>query len=206
MTFANQHTDKPVAFHLVAGRVSIDFANTGGVVEQTPVDDYRAPADLGRWFAESELALHGLSVTSREFDAARVLRDAIWRATWAIAHDQSLDAVDLATINDAAAMPSLAPQIDSATGKSHWHQDRSVAAALATIARDAVDLFTGAHAGRIRECASPRCILLFVDTSRPGQRQWCSMERCGNIAKTRRYRHRQGVDADPGASVPSSPS
>jgi predicted RNA-binding Zn ribbon-like protein len=26
------------------------------------------------------------------------------------------------------------------------------------------------------------------DTSRPGRRQWCSMARCGNIAKTRAYR------------------
>jgi predicted RNA-binding Zn ribbon-like protein len=61
---------------------------------------------------------------------------------------------------------------------------------MATIARDAIELFTSDHAGRIRECANPRCILLFVDTSRPGKRRWCSMDRCGNLAKTRRYRRR----------------
>jgi predicted RNA-binding Zn ribbon-like protein len=64
-------------------------------------------------------------------------------------------------------------------------------AALATLARDAVDLFGGPLAGRIRVCSADDCGLLFVDTSRPGQRRWCSMERCGNRAKVREHRARQ---------------
>jgi predicted RNA-binding Zn ribbon-like protein len=61
-------------------------------------------------------------------------------------------------------------------------------AALSTLARDAIDLFGGPLAGRVRECAADNCGLLFVDTSRPGRRRWCSMERCGNRAKVRAYR------------------
>lgn len=66
----------------------------------------------------------------------------------------------------------------------------SVDEALAHIAREGIALFTGPLRGRVRECAAEDCQLLFVDTSRPGRRQWCSMARCGNIAKTRAYRER----------------
>lgn len=55
--------------------------------------------------------------------------------------------------------------------------------ALSTLVRDAIDLFSSPLAGRIRTCAAEDCGLLFVDTSRPGWRRWCSMERCGDRAK-----------------------
>jgi predicted RNA-binding Zn ribbon-like protein len=70
-----------------------------------------------------------------------------------------------------------------------------VAACLSTIARDAIDLLSGPLAGRVRECAAPDCALLFVDKSRPGRRQWCSMEGCGNRRKTRAYRRRSALAA-----------
>ncbi len=62
--------------------------------------------------------------------------------------------------------------------------------ALAHIAREGIALFSGPLRDRVRECAAEDCQLLFVDASRPGRRQWCSMARCGNIAKTRSYRRR----------------
>ncbi|MGP3927194.1 CGNR zinc finger domain-containing protein [Streptomyces sp. 8N616] len=49
------------------------------------------------------------------------------------------------------------------------------------------------HSGRIRRCAHPECILYFLDTSRRGDRRWCSMRTCGNRAKAQRHydRHRR---------------
>ena len=47
--------------------------------------------------------------------------------------------------------------------------------------------------GAVRSCAGPDCTILFIDTSRPGTRRWCSMEACGNQAKSaglRRQRRR----------------
>jgi predicted RNA-binding Zn ribbon-like protein len=66
----------------------------------------------------------------------------------------------------------------------------TAAQALSTLARDAIDLFTGPLADRIRQCNGRRCSLLFVDASRPGKRRWCSMQRCGNLHKQRTYRDR----------------
>jgi predicted RNA-binding Zn ribbon-like protein len=65
---------------------------------------------------------------------------------------------------------------------------------LSTLARDAIDLVTGPYARRVRECASDECALLFVDTSRPGRRRWCSMDGCGNRAKTAGYRKRKASE------------
>jgi predicted RNA-binding Zn ribbon-like protein len=36
---------------------------------------------------------------------------------------------------------------------------------------------------RIRRCASPTCVLLFLDVSKSGRRRWCDMAICGNRAK-----------------------
>jgi predicted RNA-binding Zn ribbon-like protein len=61
---------------------------------------------------------------------------------------------------------------------------------LSLLARDAVDLFAGPLAGRIRVCAAPDRGLLYLDQSRSGTRQWCSMQRRGTRAKVRAHRSR----------------
>lgn len=85
------------------------------------------------------------------------------------------------------------PRIAAGAGKE-WLSGATGSALLSTVARDAVELFTGPYARRIRECGSYDCQLLFVDTSRPGRRRWCAMERCGNRHKVRahRARHQEG--------------
>ncbi|WP_235492647.1 MULTISPECIES: CGNR zinc finger domain-containing protein [unclassified Leifsonia] len=39
--------------------------------------------------------------------------------------------------------------------------------------------------------APPRTAPWYVDTSRAGTRRWCSMQRCGNRAKVRKFRAAQ---------------
>lgn len=96
---------------------------------------------------------------------------------------------DIATVNAAAAVPPLVPALRPDGGTTFLAP--TAAAALSTLARDAVDLFGGPLARRIRVCAAENCGLLLVDTSRPGRRRWCSMElsatgrRSGPIAPAR---------------------
>jgi predicted RNA-binding Zn ribbon-like protein len=54
-----------------------------------------------------------------------------------------------------------------------------------------IDLLTGPLSGRFRECARATCPMVFVDSSRPGTRRWCAMERCGNREKARTLRARR---------------
>lgn len=72
------------------------------------------------------------------------------------------------------------------------------------IVRSALDLLTGDHLPRLRECADDACGWLFLDTSRGGRRRWCDMSDCGNIAKARRFRHRQRAapPANPAVTAP----
>ncbi|MCZ0991112.1 CGNR zinc finger domain-containing protein [Streptomyces diastatochromogenes] len=58
------------------------------------------------------------------------------------------------------------------------------------MARDALDLITSPALDRVRDCAGPTCGALFLDTSRPGTRRWCSMDTCGNRAKKQALRRK----------------
>jgi len=70
------------------------------------------------------------------------------------------------------------------------------AAVLAPIAQSAAALLTTLAPSRIRRCASPACAAWFTDTSKGGQRKWCSMSRCGNRAKAATHRLRRAGVAD----------
>lgn len=187
-----------MTFHFTAGRISLDFANTGGEdihAKLGPVgityEDLKTPDDCSQWFSASALALPPLAVTQDELAEVRRLRDAIWYNANACREGTYLRPLYREVINAAARQPPLIPQMVEEGHQSTWYEP-TLHGALATIARDAIDLFTGEQAQRIRECAGSHCILLFVDTSRPGKRRWCDMERCGNQMKTTSYRRRHG--------------
>ena len=96
-------------------------------------------------------------------------------------------------VNQAAACPVPVPRL-AASGQLTWHADEPVAAVLAEVARDALDLAVSDAIARVRNCANPGCRLMFLDTSRPGTRRWCSMNTCGNLAKKEAFRGRARPD------------
>ena len=64
-------------------------------------------------------------------------------------------------------------------------------ALLAPVLWSAGDLLAGPRLGRVRRCANPQCLWLFLDDSKTGNRRWCSMATCGNRAKAHRHYLRQ---------------
>jgi predicted RNA-binding Zn ribbon-like protein len=62
---------------------------------------------------------------------------------------------------------------------------------LASIARDAIELFGGPDLTRLRSCGRAGCTRLFVDDSRGANRVWCGMRECGNKVNAAAYRRRQ---------------
>ncbi|MEU0103680.1 ABATE domain-containing protein [Streptomyces sp. NPDC006267] len=188
------------SFRFDPGALCLELLPTGGPGRLSHFEVLHEPADLMRWAAESRLPdglgartgsgpAPALVVSAAEVADARALRDALWRL--AEAHVQGTPPLpdDLATLNDAAAHPPLTARL-TAGGDRAWASGGTGAGLLSTVARDAIDLFTGAYAHRIRTCGAHDCRLLFVDTSRPGRRRWCSMERCGNRHKVRAHRAR----------------
>ncbi len=196
------------SFRFDPGALCLELLPTGGPGPLSHFEVLHEPADLVRWAEESRLpgglgaaagpgsgagrgsgVGGGLVVSAAEVVDARALRDALWRITESRVREEPPAPDDLATLNDAAARPSLTSRL-TAGGERAWTPGGTGTGLLSTVARDAIDLFTGAYAHRIRTCGAHDCRLLFVDTSRPGKRRWCSMERCGNRHKVRAHRAR----------------
>ncbi|MGB2571995.1 CGNR zinc finger domain-containing protein [Micromonospora citrea] len=174
------------------GALCLEFLTTGGPGALARYDVLHQPRDLADWLALSRLRVDPADVDTDADDLtlARRLRDALWRIARRRTRGDAPEPADLALVNEAAAAPPLIPQVTADGGRA-WRLPATGGQALSSIARDAVDLLTGRHADRIRECAAHDCQLVFVDTSRPGQRRWCAMERCGTRHKVRALRSRR---------------
>jgi predicted RNA-binding Zn ribbon-like protein len=190
-------TEPGSAFRFIGGRPCLDFVATLGKRHAVPVERLPDPAALGRWLSAAGLSADDtLEVTPDELADARLLREALYRLLRAAMGGRTLDPSDVALLNTAAARPDLAPQLATAPG-DHTHASVRrqapdlASAALATVARDAVLLIGGPLADRVKECENPDCSLLFLDDSQARRRRWCSMERCGNLAKISGYRSRR---------------
>lgn len=180
------------------GALCLELLATGGPGDFARFEVLTEPAAVIHWAAESRLAPGlELAVDEGSPEAVRYVRDALWRAAAARAHERAPDPADLVVINAAAAEAPLVPRIAPDGGRGWAPGPASVTALLSTVARDAVDLFTGPFAHRVRECATHNCFLLFVDTSRPGRRRWCAMGHCGNRSKVRAHRARRAEGDGP---------
>ncbi|MHA5050152.1 CGNR zinc finger domain-containing protein [Streptomyces sp. SD15] len=183
---------KPFLFD--PGALCLELLTTGGPGGFARHEVLREPADLAAWAARSRLPRRlELAVSESELVAARALRDALFLLAADRAHGRPSKAGEAAIVNAAAAEPPLTARME-ADGTRAWAPGAARGTQLlSTVARDAIDLFTGPYATRIRECGGRDCHLLFVDTSRPGRRRWCAMEHCGNRHKARAHRARREV-------------
>ncbi|WP_367321404.1 ABATE domain-containing protein [Streptomyces sp. HUAS ZL42] len=182
------HDGKPYRFD--PGALCLELLTTGGPGAFARYETLHEPSDLTAWADRSRLP-EGLELAVEEADLerTRTFRNALFLLTADRAHGRPLHPRHLAVINEAAAEPPLVSRI-APDGTRTWAPGATTTHLLSTIARDAIDLFTGPHADRIRECAAHDCYLLFVDTSRPARRRWCAMEHCGNREKVRAHRAR----------------
>jgi predicted RNA-binding Zn ribbon-like protein len=217
-----------VTFGFDPGSPCLELAHTGGPGWRAPFASLHTPADLAAYLVghlrgeahagpgarpTGDAADHALAgaparpprssglagpVTAGDLAAVVALRDAVWGALDARMAGRALPAGPVATINAAAAEPPVAHQI-TPDGERSRREPVTVGQLAASFARDAVDLLTDPDAAaRLRVCGGDTCHLVFLDTSRPGRRRWCSMERCGNRAKARNFRHRSHQSATEG--------
>ena len=190
--------DLPAKFHpsewdfrFRSGRLCLDFMATVGDREHTTFDRWRVTQDLGRWCVEAGLIRQAGMVRDDQIARARVLRETLFRLFTAALTGAAPSPADLGLINAAARKPALVPQL-RAFGQPHeWITDAPYEAVLANVARDTIDLLSGSALERVRKCADAHCSILFLDTSRPGKRRWCSMNGCGNKVKKAAYRRRR---------------
>jgi predicted RNA-binding Zn ribbon-like protein len=184
-----------LAFRFVAGHRALDFVTTLGDRYRDSIERLRQPADLDRW-----LRLAGIPVSmpavGQDLRDARQLREVIYRLARAVLCKELVDNQDITELNTWARYPRLAPQLDSGLNR-RWVCAQPVTGALALIASEAIELFSGPERELIRECAAaPECSLLYLDRSRGRRRRWCQMEKCGSRAKMAEYRKRRAREND----------
>lgn len=176
-----------MSYRFDPGAACLDLVFTGGEGSLAVFERLHTPEDWMAWLAEDS---RGIELAARPGPAATArshrLREVLRRLTWTIAHGQHLSEDLLEELNEQAAQPALAPRLSTSLRRT-WHAP-TLDQVTASLAREAVDLFANTPPDRFHECAADDCALLFVDTSRPGRRRWCSMERCGNRAKVRQHR------------------
>jgi predicted RNA-binding Zn ribbon-like protein len=183
-----------LAFRFVAGHRALDFLSTFGNRHRQPIERLREPSDLDLWLDAAGLSL-ARRASRADLDEARRLREIVNQLVRAAVTGDVPAEADLRRLNEWARRPSLAPQAGP-TLQRRWVAEHAVRAALALVAREAVELLTGAERSLIRECAAaPNCSLLYLDRSRAHRRRWCQMEICGSRAKMTTYRRRRSAGA-----------
>lgn len=184
------------------GWVALDFVNTVAPTRTGPVDaladidsmlDWMAAADLPDWQALAPLDLPGQRTLLGKALGTRVVLDRLLVDT--AAGRRPSDALVLA-LERALSWACVTEHV--ALGRSttrlslhRRYHGRHPAAALTPIVADAIELTDRVRPARLRRCRADGCLRWFVDTSKGGQRAWCSMAVCGNRAKAARYRARR---------------
>jgi predicted RNA-binding Zn ribbon-like protein len=127
-------------------------------------------------------------------DLAQVteLRDAIRVLLRAVTEGGEIPAAELGVLNSAAATAPQWPELQAGLTVMAQTAAHARQAALAAIARDAIDLLgTPARRDTLRACEGPGCVQFFM-RDHP-RREWCGPA-CGNRARAARHyaRHRAG--------------
>ena len=185
MAFLDPPEDRD-GFRFRGGTNAIDICATlQARLGPSPRELLNTPADLARWLLSAGLATSAPKMTAKDLLMARELREAIYVLASRLSATKTKTARQ--TLNRIAAGATAVPCLQ-ADGTVHLAGGGRTL--LVTLAREAVHLFGSEAAKHIRQCQSPTCTLYFIDTSRKGDRRWCSMSACGNKAKVTEFRRR----------------
>ena len=171
---------------------------------RAPRETLRSLSDLAGWLREASLLGEADDPGEDDLNAARRLRAAIDTLTFPgrngpigasgrVPTGRSAKSPPFTTSGAVAVVNAMAANAPGGPRLAMGRDGRpvmvppqpSVRAALGRIAVDAIELIGSDELLRI--CAADDCGLRFVDRSPSGNRQWCSMRRCGNRVKARRH-------------------
>lgn len=179
----------------VAGHVALDFVNTAEERGHPQADDaLRTPADLRRWGER-----YGL-ITARagdekadqaEFGRAIEARELLYAVFLARRDGEPVTAEQLARLSELGAAAYRAGQLQRDDGRISWSWDPASLDSIRHVAvTEAIDLLRTEPSARLKQCPGDHCGWFFLDTTKRGNRRWCSMAECGQDAKDE-YRRAQ---------------
>lgn len=168
-----------------------DLCNTTPVIGGVEVDLLEDAASIEAWAREAGLSSASSRRSSgqreRATDFVRRLRTALRATLEAERLTPALVTGINETLEGARGSLALDPEaIDPVAMRAAADSDQL----CIDIARAVMDIFRYDRT-RVRRCANPRCVLLFLDVSKSGQRRWCDMATCGNRAKVSAHHARR---------------
>jgi len=182
-------------FRFNSGRLALDLPATVRR-RASELEDVLAPVGApSRWLRDAGLIPELPNLSPGQEKELVKLREAIWAVADAASDERPLPAAAVAKLNQAAAHPLAVPKLDARSGTVKLIADDPFLTALATIARDSIDLIGSPLRTHIKACGQPDCRMLFLDMSRSSRRRWCSMDRCGSRAKGETFRQRRKGEA-----------
>jgi predicted RNA-binding Zn ribbon-like protein len=171
------------------GRLALSFAGTVGDRGSLQTERLATPRAFAAWLCAAALTSHVLPVTPRAHARAIEVREAIARIAAALVAGKKPLRADIALINAVAQKHAPRTTLDPRTLRIVESVRDPVTAALANIARDAIELFgSPEERTRLRTCGMASCGSVFLTPAGRRERRWCSMARCGNRAKASTHR------------------
>lgn len=158
-----------------------------GVAHQ-PGDELETSAQLEKWLQSRSLLKSGTRISPAEHREALELRTALRKFLSASPTQQTAAAIDLE--RTAARFP-LSVTASRKRSLDLQPVARRASSGLASVLAELVRLSDSGRLERMKMCSSDECHWIFYDRSKPGNRRWCSSDRCGNREKTRAYRDRR---------------
>ena len=209
-------------FKFIGGVSSLDFVNTVGgrrkSAKTSREQDYQAAirderldeyADLLAWSKKSGLLSEGeVKILKRKakeepkaaeavLKRAVKLREAVYRLFKAAIEDWQPDVADVNRLNEELLLARKHENLvfDRSGLRFEWKNGgMSLDKVLWMLAQSAADILTSEKLSRVKQCAGDNCGWIFLDMSRSGNRTWCDMKDCGNLAKVHRFRGKRTVE------------
>jgi len=185
------------------GSFALELILSGGPAPWDRYEQWHTPDDAAAWLAASYLTADlpftagDLRITKPELARLKEFRTLLWHVVPALIPDAKQipgiavrrpTAEDREFIN-AAVGEAPHRELDE-QGAIRWRTPITTRQVLGAAAQDLIEIIGSDRVSRLRMCEGGNCALMFYDTSRPGNRRWCSMQRCGNRHKVGNYRTR----------------
>ena len=196
---------------LLGERLCLDFINTMDPrMGEHPREFLNTYSDLVVWShhanvltqEQSESLLQDAQNQSEEagevFKDAILLRESLYSVFSALATKLEPRGSDIERVQHMFALAMTHAQLSRVQKQFTWQWSESqtrLDCMLWPIVCSAMSILTSEEWQRVKQCPGLNdCGWLFLDTSKNGSRQWCSMQECGSRAKMRRQYARKRAD------------
>ncbi len=192
---------------IVGGNLALDLVNTVSGWNYAPEDWVPDIVSFLAWArtcglldeeeqkAAARHAKEAPAAAERVLASVKELRFALWSLVDTLEHRRHAQPGDLSVIAEWRLRLAISEQINVRRNKIDFTIKKDISALELPILRvtaEAMSLLKDFSSTRIKTCAAQDCGWKFVDQSKNRSRRWCDMAVCGNLAKARHYRARNG--------------